>query len=66
MTEHTPRPFHRLRWAASHPVLTLRRNHKKSVRRHGFGLLMFTGIALFLMAVGAWLMSMPWPEHTIP
>ncbi|MFJ2745343.1 hypothetical protein ACIO3O_37430 [Streptomyces sp. NPDC087440] len=66
MTAPATRPFHRLRWAVRHPVRTLRRNHDKSVSAFGFGLLMVTIVGLFLAAVGLWVWSMPWPEHTVP
>ncbi|MFI2352918.1 hypothetical protein ACH492_39280 [Streptomyces sp. NPDC019443] len=53
MTEKRRLP--RVRFAMRHPVKTLRRNHRKSIRHSGFGLLQLTIIGAFVVTVVSWL-----------
>ena len=44
-----------LRFAARHPVRTLRRSQGKSIDRTGFGLVQLAGVLTFTVAVLIWL-----------
>ncbi|AVZ70954.1 hypothetical protein SLUN_00395 [Streptomyces lunaelactis] len=52
---HAPRRLPRLRFAARHPVRTLRRNQRKAIRGTGFGLGQLVGIGVFAICVVGWL-----------